>query len=158
MPVRSLRDGTILVADASGSGGANKVTVSLEEGNLNWTGRFPANIILDRGVLDHARLASDEPVDLSFSVMFQSLSTHASTTLYDAITKSGGASAWVSDEPNSDVYAVIVEFTVTDPAGGASEVLTFARYIPEEISFQEGDPSDTLAVSGRAVITAPAIS
>jgi hypothetical protein len=50
MPVRSLRDGTILVADASGSGGANKVTVSLEEGNLNWTERHPANIILDRGV------------------------------------------------------------------------------------------------------------
>jgi hypothetical protein len=113
---------------------------------------------MDRGVLDHARLGNEEPVDLSFSVMFQSLSTHASTTLYDGITKSGGASAWVSDEPNSDVYAVIVEFTVTDPAGGASEVLTFARFIPEEISFQEGDPSDTLAVSGRAVITAPAIS
>jgi len=158
MPVRNLRDGTIKIADAGGTGGANVVTVSVEDGDLSFTERHPANIIKDRGVLDHARLAEEEPVDLSFSMKFQSFSTHAATTPYDALTQTGGASAWVSDEPNSDVYAVIIEFTIVDPAGGASETLTFARFIPEELPFSEGDPHSTLSVSGRAVITAPSIT
>lgn len=158
MPVRSLRDGTIKVADAGGTGGSNVITVSVEEGDFSFTERHPVNIIHDRGVLDHARKANDEPVEWSFSVKFQSFSTHATTTLYDALTQTGGASAWVSDEPNSDVYAVILEFTIVDPAGGSSEVLTFERAIPQEPSFQEGDPNNTLSVSGVAVITAPSIA
>lgn len=158
MPVRSLKDGTIKIADAGGTGGANVVTVDVEEGDLSFTERTPVNIISDRGVLHSARKANEEPVELSFSMRFQSFSTHASTTPYDALTKTGGASAWVSDEPNSDVYAVIIEFTIADPAGGASEVLTFARFCPEERPFQEGDPHNTLSVSGRAVITTPAFS
>lgn len=158
MPVRSLRDGTIKVADAAGTGGGNVVTVSVEEGDLAFTERHPANIILDRGVLDHARLANEEPLEISFSVRFQSLSTHVSPSLYDALTQTGGASAWVSDEPNSDVYGVILELVIVDPAGGASETITFVRFITEEIAFQEGDPHNTLSVRGRAVITAPAIT
>lgn len=158
MPVRSLRDGTIKIADAGGTGGANVITVDVEEGDLEYTERTPVNIISDRGVLDHARLANEEPVELSFSMRFQSFSTHAATTPYDALKKQGGAAAWVSDEDNSDVYAVILEFTIADPAGGSAEVLTFARFCPEEVSFAEGDPHDTLSVSGRAVITEPSLS
>lgn len=158
MPARNLRDGTLKVADASGTGGANLVTVSLEEGDVSWRERHPSEIIKDRGVLDHARKGEDEPVEMSFSVIFQSLSTHAATTLYDALTQTGGASAWSSDEPSSDVYAVILEFTISDPAGGSDEVITFARFLPEDIDFQEGMPANRLSVSGRAVITAPSIS
>ena len=134
------------------------MTVDIEEGDFSYTERHPNNIISDRGVLDHARLANEEPEEGSFSMMFQSFSTHSATTPYDAVTKTGGASAWVSDEPSSDAYAVIIEVTITDPAGGASEVLTFARVLIEEISFQEGDPSNTLSFSYRAVETSPTLS
>jgi hypothetical protein len=158
MPVRSLKDGTMKIADAGGTAGANVITVDLEDGDVSWTERHPNNIISDRGVLDHARKANEEPVEISFSTKFQSFSTHAAITPYDALTKTGGASAWVSDEPSSDAYAVILEFTIADPAGGAAEVVTFARFLPEELPFQEGDPNDTLSISGRAVITAPALS
>ena len=155
MPVRSLKDGTIKIADSGGTGGSNVVTVDVEEGDLSFTQRTPANIISDRGVLDHARKGNEEPLEFSFSMKFQSFSTHATTTPYDALTKTGGAAAWVSDEPTSDVYAVIIEFTIADPAGGSAEVVTFERCLPEEISFSEGDPHNTMSVSGRAVITAP---
>jgi len=158
MPVRSLKDATVKIADASGTGGGNVVTVDVEEGDLSYTERSPANIILDRGVLDHARKGNEEPLELSFSMKFQSFSTHVSPSPYDALTKTGGASAWVSDEPNSDAYAVIVEIVITDPAGGASETITFARFLPEEISFAEGDPNDTLSVSGRGVEVRPTLS
>ena len=158
MPVKSLRDGTIKIADSGGTGGGNSVTVDVEDGDLQYTEKNPANIILDRGVLDHARLANEEPIELSFSMKYQSHTAHVSPSPYDALTQTGGASAWVSDEPSSDVYAVIIELTMTDPAGGAAEVLTFARFIPENIEFNEGDPHDVMRVSGRAVITAPALS
>lgn len=158
MPVRSLKDGTIKISDASGSGGGNTITVDVEEGDLNWTEHHPANIVLDRGVLDHARKANEVPLDFSFSMRFQSLAIHVAIPPYEALTKIGGAAAWVSDEPNSDVYAVILDFVMTDPAGGASETILFVRAIAEEISFSEGDPHNTLSVSGRAVIVAPSAS
>jgi hypothetical protein len=158
MPIRNLRDGTLKIADAGGTGGANVVTVDLEDGGLSWSQKTPANIIKDRGVLDHARLADEEPVTLNFQLKFQSFSTHAATTPYDALTQTGGASAWVSDEPNSDVYAVILEFTIVDPAGGASEVVTFARVCDIQIDPSEGDEYNTMAVSARCVETAPSLS
>lgn len=155
MPIRNLRDGTLVIKD--GAATPASITVTLEEGNLRWTERSPAHIIKDRGVLDHARKAPDEPVDWEFTLMFQSLSKHATTTEYDALTKTGGAAAWTSDEPTSDVYAVTLEFTIADPASG-SEVITFARAIPEEISFEEGDEFDRLTARGRAVITRPSVA
>lgn len=158
MPVRSLRDGTLKVADASGTSGGNVITVDLEDGGLSWNEKTPVNIIKDRGILDHARLADEEPVDISLTLKFQSFSKHAAITPYDAITQTGGASAWVSDEPDSDVYAVIMELTIDDPAGGAEEVITFARVCIEEKSFQEGDEYDTLSLSGRCVETSPTLS
>lgn len=158
MPVRNLRDGVVKIADAGGTGGGNSITVDLEDGGLSWTERHPVNIHRDRGVLDHARLANDEPVEIQLTMKFQSFSTHATTTPYDAVTGTGGAAAWVSDEPSSDVYAVIIEIVVDDPAGGSDETITFARVCVEEIQFAEGDEFDTLSFSGRAVITAPTLS
>ena len=158
MPVRSLKDGTLKIADSSGTGGGNVVTVDLEEGNVSWTERSPVNIISDRGTLDHARVANQEPLEFSFDMRFQSFTTHTSPSPYDAVTKTGGASAWSSDEPNSDAYAVILELVITDPAGGASETITFVRCFIENIEFSEGDPHDTMSFSGRGLLTAPAFS
>lgn len=158
MPVRNLRDGTIKIADAGGTGGANVVTVDLEDGGLSWNEKTPVNIIKDRGILDHARLADEEPVDITLSMKFQSISTHAATTPYDAVTQTGGASAWVSDEPSSDVYAVIIEIVIADPAGGASETITFARVCIESIDTAEGDEYNTLSFSGRCVETSPSVT
>ena len=158
MPVKSLRDGTIVISDEGGSGGADTVTVDVEEGDLSFTEAAPVNIILDRGVLDHARLANQVPVELRFTMKYQSHTLHVSPSPYDALTQTGGASSWTSDEPNSDVYAVIIEFTMTDPAGGSAEVLTFVRFFPETIEFTEGDPNNVMTVSGRALITRPALS
>ena len=158
MPVRSLRDGTVKIADDGGTAGPDVVTVDVEEGDFAYTERSPINVIHDRGVLDHSRLADEEPLSYSVGMRFQSFSTHATITPYDAVTKTGGAAAWTSDEPSSDVYAVILELAVTDPAGGASETITIARAAIEEVAFAEGNPHDTLAFSGRAMVTRATLS
>lgn len=158
MPVRSLRDGSIQVADNSGVGGANKVTVDIEEGDLAWTEHRPVNIILDRGVLNHPRKANDQPIDLAFSVKHAGFLAgnvaSGAISLYEALTLTGGAAAWVSSSANTDAKSVDIVFTITDPAGGAAETVTFTEFCAEDISFKEGDPFDTLAVSGRCVLIA----
>lgn len=151
MPVRSLKDGTIVIrVDDGGGGSPASVTVDLEDGDLAWTERSPVNVHRDRGVLSHARKAPDEVLELSFSMMFQSFLTHAAPTPFEALKNVGDASAWLSQESDSDVYAVDIQFTIADPAGGASEVLSFDRFKPEEVGLTEGDPTSVLAVSGRS--------
>ena len=158
MPVRSLKDATVKISDDGGSGGGDSVTVDVEEGDFSFTQRQPVDIISDRGVLDHARKGNEEPIEFSFSMKFQSFSTHVSPSPYDAVTKTGGASSWTSDEPSSDAYAVILEVTLADPAGGAAEIITIVRAFVEDISFQEGSPNDSLSFSGRALDVQIALS
>lgn len=151
MPSRNLRDGTIAVrVDDNGSASEGISTVTIEEGDLTWTERRPASIYLDRGRLDHARKAPDEAVTLSFSMFHQDFIDYAAPTPYEALKGIGDASAWISQEAESDVYATDIKFTVTNPAGGGSEVLSFDRFIAEDIVFSEGDPN-RISVSGRAI-------
>ncbi|MCH7908140.1 MAG: hypothetical protein IIB38_00810 [Candidatus Hydrogenedentes bacterium] len=150
MPVRSLRDGTIVLrVDDDGAGSEGTVTVDIEEGDLSYVERRPVDPILDRGALSHFRPAEDESVSLGFSMKFQSFTKHVDPSPHDVLTQQGGASAWLSQETDSDPWAIDLVFTVTDPAGGSSEVISFDRFHPEEIAFSEAEPHDTLVVSGR---------
>lgn len=158
MPVRSLRDGTIKVQVADdGAGSAASVTVTLEEGDLEFTERRPVTVVKDRGVLDHARPAADEAMELSFSFMLQQFTDpdSADPTVYEALKHIEDASAWETQETDSDSWAVDLEFTITDPAGGASEVLTFDRFHPSEVQMQEGEEFDVITASGVSVQRSP---
>ena len=158
MPVRNLRDATIKIADNGGVGGGNVITITLEEGNMQWTERNPADFISDRGTLDHARQGNDEPVEGSFGQLFQTFldPNSANITPYEALTQQGSASAWVSAATSGgDGYATIIEVTITDPNGGSAEVITFGEVYTEESSFAEATPSDTLGFSFRSLETRP---
>lgn len=160
-PVKNLRDGTLIIADDGGTGGSDKVTVVLDAGDLTWTEANPVDMISDRGTLSHARQGNDVPVEGSFSIQYQDhLDTNSATiTPYEALTQQGGAAGWGSDASNGgDAYAVILEFTMTDPAGGSDEVVTFAEVYVESIVFAEGTPSNTLTASFRALETRPSFS
>jgi hypothetical protein len=159
MPVRSLRDGTIRIADAGGVGGANVITVALEDGGLNWTEDRSVDIISDRGVLDHARQAPEVPVSGTLSLLFESFLVSAAITPYEAIRMTSGASAWVSDASSGgDGTAFIMELVINDPAGGSDETILFSEVYAEQIDFAEGFPSNSLSFNFRAVQVAPAIS
>lgn len=158
MPVKNLRDGTIKIADSGGTAGTNVITVDVEEGDLSWTEANPVDMISDRGTLDHARQGNDEPVEGSLSIQYQyHLDPNSATvTPYEAVTQQGEASAWVSAASNSgDAYAVVLEFTMTDPAGATSEVVTFGEVYVENIEFSEGSPSNTLTFNFRGLETRP---
>lgn len=158
MPNKNLRDGQIRIADAGGTGGGNVITLNLEDGDLAWTEQNPVDMISDRGTLDHARQGNDVPLEGTFSVIYQDhLDPNSATiTPYEAVNQLGSASAWVSDASNGgDAYAVILEFTMTDPAGGSSEVVTFEEVYVETTDFAEGSPSNSQSFSFRRLGTRP---
>lgn len=153
LPVKNLRDGTIKVQVANdGGGNPGEVEVKLDEGNLSWTESRPVGMISDRGTLDHARRGDEQVIELTFSMMYQ---THldpnsATPTVYEALTRQGAASAWVSQTFDSDDYAVNLEFTVVDPAGGTDEVINFDQFNVTNEDFVEGAEFDTLTITGVA--------
>ena len=154
---KNLRDGTITIKD---SGGTNNLELVLDEGNLTFTDRDNANVILDRGTLDHMRLADEEPVEITFSAKFVAWEGESATPLTpsipDALRKVGNASSWVSTKPN-DVYCVDLEFLIVNPeTAEKDETLTFADFHADEITFAEGDEFNTISVTGKALIVRPA--
>ena len=129
MPVRSLKDGTITLYD----GGSNSLALVADEGDFSFVVKQPANIISVRGVLDHARKANEEFMDISFTMQYETLSTHLSVTPYDFLTKSGGAASYVSAGETNDTYAVRLGLVVASAdTTEANDDVDFVFY-PEEI-------------------------
>lgn len=161
MPVRNLRDSTVVIADDGGSAGPDNITLALEEGNIQWTEATPMDFITDRGVLDHARLAEEVPVSGSFTLKFETFldPNSATVTAYEAITGTGAAAGWTSDASSGgDGYAFIMEITINDPAGGTDEVITLTEVYAVAKEYAEGSPYNTLNVQFTANITAPSYS
>ncbi len=159
MPVRSLKDGTIRIADDGGVGGADLITVALEDGGLRYTESYPVDMISDRGVLDHARVAPEVPVSGTLSLKYDGHAQSAAITPYEAVTLTGGAAAWGSDASNGgDGNAFIMELVVNDPSGGTDETILFSEVYAEEIEFAEAFPYNTLTFNFRALQVAPTYS
>mgnify|MGYP001603984751 CR=1 FL=1 len=155
---RNLRDGEITLKD--GTGTPLTVVLTLEQGDMSWTDRRNYVKVLDRGVLDHVRAGDQEPVVLSFSVKIDRVSEPTSpVTLYNALRKMGAAASWLSVGQTHEPYALLVQFRMLDPAGGADhEIITFNKFFPEEVTMDEGEEFNTVSASGFAYITSPAFS
>jgi len=153
---RNLRDGTIIISD--GTGTPNTCTVELEEGTLQWTEDRTARQVKDRGALSHFRTGDQNFVALSFSFMmdeYQALTAGAAAKPYEALTKSGMASAWASVGESYEPYLVDIIFKVANPNSSANrEVLQFDNFHADTVEVSEGDPN-MISVSGAARCVAP---
>lgn len=158
---KNLRDGILKIADNSGQAGANKITVALDEGDLRFTETKGYIQVSDRGVLDHVRPGDQVAVTLSFGCKFVGFQVDSNAiSVYEALTMTGGASAWVSaNGATSDVYATELTFEIYDAdiTPAVMDTLVFDKFHMESIEFSEGADNNTLAVSGFAFITAPSI-
>ena len=162
--VKKFQDAVLKIADGGGTGGSNVITMALSAGGLRYTTSTPKTVHKDRGSLSsgHARNAEEEPMEWSIEAEFRGYESTAGTaaeiTPYEALTQTGEASGWVSDEPNSDVYGVILELTITDPGDSTTEVVTIERAFTETEDFAEAEEGDTLSFSGRAMVVRPTFS
>jgi hypothetical protein len=77
--------------------------------------------------------------------------------LYEMLMFASGADV-VSTSPSGQQNTLKFEFTVVDPAGVASEKITFAKVYRESLTMSEGDDYNLISFSGRDFEAAPAVA
>ena len=138
--------GTLKIADGGGTGGANVITLGLEEGKVssNWKPNGDIQYFSKRGKLSGSVMQKgpESPTTLSLTCRAMEVLTDATTaTFYDAMLQKNAASAWVSDLANTDLYGFIVELSYTAP-DGTTGTITWAECAVNGASFGEGDANE----------------
>ena len=159
--VRNLRDGELVIKD--GTGTPQALTLLLDEGDLTWTERANTIEVKDRGSISagHTRAGDDESIAISFSAKWAQLLGKAASggdplQLYEMLMFVEDANV-ASTSPAGQQKTLKFEFTVTDPAGVATEKITFAKVYRESLTMSEGDEYNLIAFTGRDFETAPAV-
>lgn len=159
---RNLRDGELVIKDGT-SGTPKSLTVLLDEGDLRWVVRSQTIEVKDRGSIaaGHTRKGNDESVSLSFSAKWTQLLGRSANgadplQLYEMLMFVSGAGI-ASTSAAGEQDTLTFQFTVVDPAGVASERITFAKVYRESLTMSEGDDANLIAFSGRSFATAPVV-
>lgn len=160
---RNLRDGELVIKDGT-TPTAQSLTVLLDEGDLSWTERTNTIEVKDRGSISagHTRKGDDESVALSFTAKWTQLLGKSVVggdplQLYEFLNFLSGLSV-VSTSPSGEQETLQFEFTVFDPAGVASEKITFAKVYRESLTMSEGDETNLISFSGRDFEVAPVVA
>ena len=158
---RNLRDGELVIKD---SGLAGSLTVLLDEGDLTWTQRQNTIEVKDRGsiVQGHTRRGDEESVTLSFTAKWtQLLGTAIDAAdplqLYEMLMFHENANVGSTSGPGEQ-QTLTFEFSILDPAGVASEKITFAKVYRESLTMSEGNDTNLIAFNGRAFQTSPTVT
>lgn len=156
---RNLRDGELVIKDGSGT----LLTVLLDQGDLTWTQRQQTIEVKDRGSISggHLRKGDEESTTLSFTAKWTQLIGKSASSgdplqLYETLTFQSGSGV-TSTSPAGQQQTLTFEFTVIDPAGVASEKISFSKVYRETLTMSEGDESNLIAFSGRAFEVEPAV-
>ena len=155
---RNLRDGELIIRD----GATQVLTVILDEGDLNWTERQQTIEVKDRGSISagHLRRGDDESISLAFSAKWTQLIGQAAGAdplqLYELLMFVSGANV-ESTSAAGEQETLTFEFTVHDPAGVASEKITFPKVYRESLTMSEGAEANLIAYTGRAFTRHPLI-
>ena len=157
MAVRNLTHGSLKI---KGGTSGQELTIPIEEGNVRFTVRREARVIMNRGTIQEFSEGDEEPMAVSFGIKFEEwrgkTTSGANPSPPDALRKKGNASSWTSVQ-TCGPYMVDLEFTMTAPCttGDQDEVLTFPNFHADEVSFEEGQDYNMLNVTGKCKALEP---
>ena len=157
MSIRNLTHGALTIED----GAAATLTIPIEEGNLQFTVRREAIVILNRGTLASMAEGMEEAMAVSFAFKFEewrgeTASSGSAVSPADALRQVGNASGWTSTLACGP-YCVDLTFMITAPSGCGEqdEELTFPDFHADEVQFQEGEEYDIVNVTGKCLALEP---
>ena len=164
MAVFDLKNAVITIQDGTTS--PLSITAKIGDGNLTFSEKTIIEYKKDRGLLDTARLGDQEPMDvkIEFNWIFLKGDTGdyaanpnvQNTSLRDALTKTGGAAAWVSSDKNDPCAPYCVDIIVLyTPCVGKTETITLKYFRKEDMSFDA--KAGTISVSGKCNVQSPTI-
>jgi len=134
---------------------AQRLDITIGEGNLTYTEAKEYEYLKNRGVLDTVREGEDQPLDVSleFAYEFVTTGTGEAITPVDAVKQINGASEWVSASSDlCEPYCVDIEIDRSLSCGSTEDettILADFRYESLEYSLQDA----TISVSGKCNIT-----
>ncbi len=157
-----LKNTTLIIRDGA-TPTPNEIELKIGEGNLTWTERKEMNYVPDRGILDVVNQGDEQPVEVSFDLVWEFITTDTGggppPTPIDALKRINGASAWVSvDSDVCQPYAVQIEVKHVPKCAGQAvnlsddieiTIIDLFRYEQVDFDLRAG----TFAVSGRANVT-----
>lgn len=156
----SLKNAVMRIKD----GGTNSITVAIGDGNLTFSQKRAVEYNLNRGLLDEnaeVREGDDAPMDVSFQFIWKYITGANNTagtgvSVSDAITKTGGAAAWVTaDDDPCRPYSVDLEIEYAPPCatGNSAETITLPNFRWEELQYDM--KAGTVSCSGKCSVLAP---
>lgn len=156
---RNLRHGSLIIRDGT-TPTALQLIMPIMDGDLDFTITYPTFLVMNRGKIDHKRAGDEVEIDINFSFKFEqwSYASGAATGIspVDALTKKGGAAAWVSTGPSCGPYSVDLLFRLTNPCNDTEyEQLLFPAFNVTSLNFKEGSEFDTISVTGKALAFEP---
>lgn len=83
--------------------GPRYINVKVGEGNITYSEKKPREYKKDRGRLDSVRNGDEEPVDVSFQMMYEEITSYSTNppSLEDVLKTRGNASAWTNPDTNN---------------------------------------------------------
>lgn len=142
---RNLRDGQLVISDGAGS--PTSLTLTLDNGDLEWTEPEEEVEIKDRGVLDHVRPGDEQSCELSYSAMWVHLIGDTITGSSDGVQLyellNNIHDTYTSVRTVGEKFCTKHEFTVNSPdnVSGRGEKVTFAAVWKKSLRMGEGDPN-----------------
>lgn len=148
--VIDLKNATLTIAD----GNSHTLTVRLCEGVLSWTEKKNIEYIRNRGSLNDVKEGDQVPLELKLDAIFDFITMGSDNVVSfnDALTKTGGASAWTSSDTDTcQPYAVNLILVHTPVCTAKAETVTFPKFRYESLDF---DPkTGKISCSGKCNVT-----
>jgi hypothetical protein len=138
MAAIDLKKATLTVKD--GSTTPNELVVKIGEGNLTFSEKRNIEYSLDRGLLDTVKEGDQVPMEVNFEFLWEYIMGKDSSTpgLKEALTKTGGASGWVSSDTDAcRPYAVDLEleYLPTPASCGDKETILLPDFRYESLDY-----------------------
>lgn len=136
-----------------------KVEVKVGEGNIEHTKNKDPQIDTDRGVLDGARAGNEQPMDVSFSFVYDWLrsSTTDTPTVDEVLEREGEAADWTNAAADPcEPYQVTLKVIDAPNCGSQqAEIIIFPYFLPQSIN--PSVEAASVSVSGVCVATKPIV-
>ena len=136
-----------------------EVEIKVGDGDVTYTENNECTYDLDRGDLDTVREGDQVPMDVSFDIIYEHITTGTGESIspMDALKRKGSASEWVSAATDKcEPYAVDIEVTHIPPCGtNQKEITTFPDFRSEsrEVSFADSK----ISIKGRCNAVEPIV-
>lgn len=162
--VRNLVNGLLKIKD--GAGTPNEITIPIDVGNLSWTVQDEAPVARNRGALQGFADPIEEPIPISFQFLFTEWSgkttSGADISPADFLRRKNTGASLVGRK-DCGPYLTLLEFTIAKPgvctdALEQNEIVTFDFFRVDSLEFNETEEINTIDVTGRALITDPAVA